>query len=107
MTNLDTIRRSHRLPLRALPALRQAYAAGIADARVAEDVPGKPGRKPYGSEPGEEEVVALMVRWRKELGWSWVLIADEMNERKLYRRNGTPWTAAHAARIVRRLDVRR
>ena len=60
------------------------------------------GRKPYGSEPGEAEVLDWIVAQHHK-GTAYNAIARELNEKKFWRtRSGKPWDAG----TVRKLCLR-
>ena len=102
MTNFESIaRRSRIAPLgRAVDALREAYIAGLKDARrpAAPKLKSPKGRKAYGSTPDEAVVLEAMLSWRRD-GWTWQAIATELNGRIAPRRNGQPWTASAVAGV--------
>lgn len=60
-----------------------------------------PGRRPYGATAEERRVLRLGAAMR-DRGCTWQQIADELTARCEVRRNGTPWTAANLAQILRR-----
>lgn len=99
MTDLDALRREHRVPPRFLPALEAAYRAGLADAkRTAE--PGRRGRPAYGVTEDERATLARIVELRRE-GQSWDAVADALNGEGQRKRNGQPWTASAVWGVIR------
>lgn len=63
--------------------------------------PSTPGRRPYGTHPGEAPILARMIRLR-ESGRTWQDIADRLNASGATKRNGKAWAASAVARIVTR-----
>lgn len=97
--HLESIARRHRItPLsRAVEALGEAFAGGVEAARKPLD-PQKPGRKRYGATRAEADVLATVIRWRRD-GWTWQAAADGLNDLGARRRNGSPWTASAIAGV--------
>jgi DNA invertase Pin-like site-specific DNA recombinase len=60
------------------------------------------GQKPYGSRPGEEEVITVILEARSRNGWTAKEIAIGLNLNGLSTRHGKPWTSTQVRRILAR-----
>ena len=56
----------------------------------------------YGARPGEREVIAEMIRLRRD-GWGYLRITHHLNERGIPARFGGPWNQVSVRRILKRL----
>lgn len=59
------------------------------------------GRKPYGTQPGEPEIVDRM-RALRSRRWSFARIAEAFNAEGLFNRQGRPWSAYYVRHVLRR-----
>jgi DNA invertase Pin-like site-specific DNA recombinase len=56
------------------------------------------GAKPYGTKPGEAEILATINRFRED-GHSWSFICEALNRGALKTRGGQPWTRQNVQSI--------
>lgn len=67
--------------------------------------PSTPGRRPYGTRPGEAAVLRLIER-RRQRGDTWQDVAARLNARGLRTRDGMEWTVVRVSSLARRAIAR-
>lgn len=65
----------------------------------------KPGRKPYGTFPGELEILRFVAE-RRAAHDTWRRIAELLNQVRLLKRNGKPWSAPELFAIAQKDPIK-